>query len=233
VKKIFLICICLFPFFSKAQVLVKGKLLLEDFSTTKISVLNKNSNQTVTTDWNGVFEMEMKQMDTLVFYQKDIFFDELIVPIHVIENKALRYFLKKEGTHLDELVIDKGPLFNFGGKKLSKVEKLEVQNATKIVRNNSIGITTDAFFNRIFGRTKNIKKVISLEKKASDFTEFKFIYSDDILINEFKVPKDNVNMFVFYVIDSEGFNIEGVSAEKAYKFFLHNKVEDFKKELER
>src|SRR5690606_16755946 len=162
-----------------SQELIQGKLLLEDFSTSKFSIYNKSSKETIETDSRGIFEMKMKLNDTLIIYNEFVIFDELIVPENVIKTKALRYFLKKEGTQLSELIIDQKPIFNFGGKKLTKAEKLELQNSIKPVFNNSIGITTDGIVNRISGRSKIIKKIKLQENNERDFKEFKFIYNDE------------------------------------------------------
>src|SRR5690606_25852253 len=112
-----------------------------------------------------------------------------IVPEVVIKSKSLRYYLKKEGTTLNELVIDRGPLFNFGTKPKSKDEKLEHQNSIKPVFENSTGVTLDGVFNRISGRNKTIKKVIAFEKAEINFKALKQVYPDEVLVNEFKVPK--------------------------------------------
>ena len=212
--------------------MVQGKLLLEDFSTTKISVLNKNSNETVETDWRGLFKMQMKTNDTLVFYHNDIVFDEYVVPVAVIESKSLRYFLKKTGTQLEELVIDKGPLFDFGNKKLSESEKAELPNKIGLVQNNSVGISTDGVFNRISGRNKIIKKMISMEEVEKRFVDFKNIYSDNVLIDEFDVPKDYINVFVYFLVEQKDFEPLEVGFTERFKIYLLQTVKDFKNQFD-
>lgn len=231
-KKIVLLFFLFFFFLSNGQEMIQGKLLLEDYTTIKLSVHNKTTNETVETDLRGIFQMKMQENDTLLFFQNETIFDEFIVPESVIKSKSLRYILKKNGSTLDELVIDRGPLFNFGTKPKNKEEKLEHQNSIKKVENNSIGITMDGVFNRIFGRSRNIKKVISLEKSQRNFNNFKEVYSDKILIEEFDVPKEYVNLFVYYLVNEDDFNKDLISISDEYKLYVISKVLKFKKEYE-
>jgi len=217
---------------SFSQELIQGKLLLEDFTTIKLSVYNKNSNETIDTDSRGIFQMKMSVNDTLVFFQNEIIFDEFIVPETVLSTKSLRYFLKKDGTTLNELVIDRGPVFNFGTKPKTKVEKLEHQNSIKKVENNSIGITLDGVVNRITGRNKLIKKIISYEEEQNDFDAFKAVYSDDMLIKQFIIPKEQINIFRYFFIADPEFDRSHISLEESYQFFLNSVVLKFKKEYE-
>jgi len=230
-KKLIILIFILFSGISFSQEMIQGKLLLEDFSTIKISVFNKNSKEIIETDSRGIFKMKMNESDTLVFYQDDLIFDALIIPKHVIETKSLRYFLKKEGSILEELIIDKTPLFNLGGKKLTRAEKLEHQNSIKLVQNNSLGVTTDGIVNRISGRNNIIKKIKKFETNERDFKEFMFIYTDKKLLNEFKIPKEYINLFVYYIIDDPEFDHAKVSLNEEYHFFLIQKTETFKKEF--
>lgn len=231
-RKIFYFLFALISFKSFSQELIQGKLLLEDYTTIKVSVFNKNSKETIETDIRGIFQMKMKENDTLVFFQNETIFDEFIVPDVVIKSKSLRYFLKKEGTTLNELVIDRGPFFNFGTTPKTRDEKLEHQNSIKPVMNNSIGITLDGVFNRISGRNKTIKKIIAFEKAEINFKALKNVYPDEVLINEFKIPKDYVNMFVYFLVNEDDFNKDLIAPDEDYKIYLVSKVIKFKKEYE-
>ncbi|RRJ90621.1 hypothetical protein EG240_07970 [Paenimyroides tangerinum] len=217
---------------SFSQELIQGKLLLEDHTTIKLTVYNKNSKESIETDSRGVFQMKMSENDTLVFFQNETIFDEYIVPEVVIKSKSLRYYLKKEGTTLNELVIDRGPLFNFGTKPKSKDEKLEHQNSIKPVFENSTGVTLDGVFNRISGRNKTIKKVIAFEKAEINFKALKQVYPDEVLVNEFKVPEENINMFVYFLVNEDDFNKDLISLHDPFKYYLISKVVKFKKEYE-
>ena len=228
----------LFPFFIfstflvSGQELIQGKLLLEDFTTIKLSVYNKSSEETVETDIRGIFQMKMNENDTLVFFQNETIFDEFIVPESVIKSKSLRYFLKKDGATLKELVIDRGPVLSFGGKPKNREEKKEHQNSIKPVFNNSIGLSLDGVFNRIFGKSKDIKRVVELEKAQRKFDTFKNIYTDKILIEELNLPEEYVNMFVYYLVEEDDFNKDLVEINDDYKIYLVSKVVKFKKEYE-
>jgi len=217
---------------SFSQELIQGKLLLEDHTTIKLTVYNKNSKEMIDTDNRGIFQMKMSENDTLVFFQKETIFDEYIIPESVIKSKALRYFLKKEGTTLEELIIDRGPFFNFGGVQKTKDQKLEHQNSIKPVFNNSTGVTLDGVFNRISGRNKTIKKMISFEKAEINFEALKDVYPDEDLVKDFNVPKEYINMFVYFLVNEEDFNKDLISLDDTCKYYLHSKVVKFKKEYE-
>ncbi|WP_177760716.1 hypothetical protein [Flavobacterium sp. I3-2] len=217
---------------SFSQELIQGKLLLEDHTTIKLNVFNKNSKENIETDARGVFQMKMSENDTLVFFQNETIFDEFIVPNAVIQSKSLRHFLKKDGITLDEMVIDRGAAFNFGTTPKTKDEKLEHQNSIKPVFNNSTGVTLDGVFNRLFGRNKDIKKQISFEKEEANFKAFKNVYTDEILVNAYKVPKDYINMFVYFLVNEDDFDKKLISNEDPFKYYLISKVTKFKKEYE-
>lgn len=231
-RKIFYFTFILLSCKSFSQELIQGKLLLEDHTTIKLTVYNKNSKESIDTDTRGIFQMKMSENDTLVFFQQQTIFDEYIVPNEVIQSKSLRHFLKKDGITLDEMVIDRGNFFNFGTTPKTKDEKIELQNSIKPVFNNSTGVTLDGVFNRVFGRNKDIKKQISFEKEDANFKAFKNVYTDEILVNEFKVPKDYINMFVYFLVNEEDFNKKLISVEDPFKYYLISKVTKFKKEYE-
>lgn len=229
-KKIFFFFILSFSV--NAQEMIQGKLVLEDLTSTKVSVKNKQSNEIVETNWNGIFKMNMKENDTLVFFQKDVVFDEMLVSKDIISNKSFRYILSKEGTLLKDLIIDKAPIISFGGKSLTAAEKLEHQNSIKKVENNSIGVTLDGVFNRLSGRSKLIKKVKSMEDNERDFNAFQSIYSNETLNSVFKVPKNQITAFIYYIIDQEDFNRESVSLSEKYQLYLQEQFREFEKEYE-
>ena len=231
-KIIFLLSGLIFTSVGFSQELIQGKLLLKDYSTAKFSVYNKSTDETVETDSRGIFKMIMKANDTLVFFHKDIVFDELVVPKHVIEAKALRYFLSKEGVSLDELVIDRTPMFNFGSKKLSKTEKMERGNLIEPVFNNSTGVTLDGVFNRLSGRNNIIKKTVSFEIEDAKFKSFKQVYTDQILIDEYEIPKDYVNSFVYYLVGQDDYNKDAIALTEDFRIYLIATIEKFKKEYE-
>lgn len=231
-RKLYYLILLIISCNSFSQEMIQGKLLLEDYSTVKLFVLNKNSKETIETDSRGIFKMKMSEHDTLVFFQGNLIFDQYIVPDVVIASKSLRYILTKEGTQLDELIIDRGPNLNFGGTPKNREEKLEHQNSIKGIANNSMGITLDGVFNRISGRSKDIKRIVSLEKAERNFNNFKTVYSEELLTNQFNIPKDYVNPFIYFLVDEEDYNKDLVSLSEEYKLYLVSKVLKFKKEYE-
>lgn len=231
-KKALLIFFAIFSLQSFSQDLIQGKLVLEDLSSTKISVKNKRSNEVLETDWRGIFKMNMKLNDTLIFFQKEILFDEMIISENILKAKSFRLVLKASGTVLKDLVIEKGPIMNFGGKKLTKAEKLVHQNSIKPVFNNGIGVSTDGIFNRISGRSKIIKKVKSIEDNERDFNAFHEIYTDKILVEKINIPQNQITAFIYYIVDREYFNKGIISLDEKYQTFLRGQYLQFKEEYE-
>ena len=63
----------------------------------------------------------------------------------------------------------------------------------------------DPVINAITGRTAMLEKAAETAKKEDLMEKISYIYSEEDIVNEFKIPHEYVRGFVYYVIDNKHF----------------------------
>ena len=63
----------------------------------------------------------------------------------------------------------------------------------------------DGLFNALNGKTKMLKKVVEVEKKEKLMDKINYIYTEDDIVKQFKIPEDYVRGFIFYIVEDRSF----------------------------
>lgn len=203
-KYLFIIPLLISPFtFAQTEKTIHGKVINEDFPVQGIKVVNIITEKTVTTNNNGDFSIVVKPNDMLVFYgleynysrksidEKDIYDDNLIIRI------------EKKPIELKEVVVEKSTIDAVSTGVLLKPAK-EYTPAERKLRTATTGIL-DPLMNLITGRTNDLKKELSIEKKEMLLAKVQNLYDDDFYTNKLKIPTNYIKAFQYYIIYDDKF----------------------------
>jgi len=170
-----------------------------------IHVINKTLRKATTTDAKGVFSIDAKLNDTLVFTGVQYKLESVSVNQEIIETKLLKVFLTENINQLDEVVVgkvltgdlmsdvensDAKPDINFydvgipgykGKPKTQSERRLAEADAGKFVY---IGLGAAVNFNKVLnaitGRTKMLKNRVKLEARDELMYRVKAKFSEDL-----------------------------------------------------
>ena len=195
--------------FAQERIPLKGKVTSDFDSLDGIFVINKTAESSVTTSRGGYFTINAKANDTLIFSavqfqaidivvtDADFCKELLFVPLQVLNHEL------KELIIIDYSYINAGSLglVKAGQKQYTPAErKLATASSYKM---NPMGL--DPIFNAFSGRTAMLQKAAEIEKKEDLMQKINYIYTEEDLVGQFKIPLDYVRGFVFYIVENKYF----------------------------
>ena len=148
---------------------------------------------------------DLKIGDRLIFYIDDELVESLNVTQNILDRKVLNVLLT-ETTVLDELEIEYTNLnakLGFGAnEKYTRAERA-VKRDKELSDGQTIAahVKLDGLVNKLTGRAKLNKKVLSMEYEIQAMERFLEVYSADFLYENYKLPKDKAPYFALHMID--------------------------------
>lgn len=206
--KILLFLLSLFSVFlvsAQGRLPLNGKVTSDFDELEGIYVINKTADLSVITSRGGYFTINAQVNDTIIFSAMQFVARELVVEENDVNGKQLLFVpLEKNTRQLDELIIvdyrhinaESLGLVPKGQKQYSAAEK-------RLFTATSGGISS--LINAISGRTKMLKKAVEISKKEEIMVKINYIYTEEELMTQFKIPKDYVRGFVFYLVEDANF----------------------------
>lgn len=183
---------------------VNGKVTSDSDDLEGIYVINKTADLSVTTARGGYFTINAKLNDTIIFSAMQFVARELVLEERDIKNKELLLVpLEKNVRVLDELIIVDYRHINAESLGLVPKGQKQYTPAEKKLFTAQSGV--DALFNMLNGRTKMLKKAVETSKKEEIMAKINYIYTEEELITQFKIPKLYVRGFVFYLVEDANF----------------------------
>ena len=183
---------------------VKGKIKCDATDLEGIYVINKNADDSVNTLRGGYFTINAKVNDTLIFSGVNIVAKEITLTDEDVKSELLMIPVEKFVRQLDELIIvDYSNMINSetlglvpkGQKRLTMSEK-RVYTA----RNGG-----DGLLNFLSGRTKMLEKANETAVKVDLLDKIDYIYTEEQLISQFKIPADYLRGFVYFLVEDANF----------------------------
>lgn len=237
---------CLLLLFVTVSVLAQdkelfhGKILLDNVAVPNVFVINKNAGIETKTDVSGDFNIWASPGDVLVFYNSRIIVREITLTQNSFKSQPFLVTVNAAVNELDELIIEKG----ITSESLGLVPKGQKKNTPRERRLFTAGdfkpihllgllggsLNVDAILNKINGRTDKIKKELVIEKKRASIDRINNIYNEEDIVREFKIPKEYVQGFIFYVAEDIEFdaNMKASNTTKA-KFLMAGLAEKYLK----
>lgn len=228
------------PVIAQDRQLLHGKTLLDNTVIPDVFVINKNTGTETKTNASGNFSIPACPGDILIFYNSKIIVREIKLTQTSFTVQPFVVTVNYTANELDELVIEK----NVTSESLGLVPKGQKTNTPRERRLFTAGdfkpihllgllggsLNVDAIINKINGRTDKIKKEIVIERKMDFMDRINNIYSEEDIVREFKVPKEYVKGFVFYVAEDPVFaaNMKAQNTTMA-KFLMTGLAEKYLK----
>ena len=211
--------------------LFHGKIDADGNNVEGINIVNLVNEKSTVSDANGEFRILAKPEDLLVLSAINFEYKRKIVAAEDLNAKPVQIKMVPKVGQLDEVVITDYRNINAVSMGiLSKPAKVYTP-AERKVRAATTGLL-DPLVNLISGRTKNLKANVQLERKMVLLEKLDYLYEDDYLKNELKIPADNIAGFKYYVVeDPELANAINAKNKTLSSLILIQLSEKFKKLL--
>ena len=214
--------------------LLDGRVRLYDGNVVPVTIENKRSKEVTKADGRGYFIMDAAVGDTIRFSDKKLASVNYIIGKEDLNASRFNVLMTKRGQSLDEIIIvrkDFGDDFFEGvpNKNLTAAEKRYKKNNTVFssTSNYGMGISLDALVNMISGQKKRDKQAILYEKLDIKVQQFLDDYTREELLEDFKIPEERLEAFLYYVVAQPSFEKIKVERTEGFKLYLAQEYIDF------
>lgn len=196
---------------------IKGQVSSNGIPVEGINIMNTSTKVKVVSDSNGSFSILVKEGDILNFSAVD--YEDLRKYIKVQEFKmgAVNVDLTPKSIQLDEVIIK--DYHGISAESLGIIPKNQVRLTTAERRLQTAGdfkakdlkglllgaLAVDPILNAINGRTKMLKKELSVEKKEFLMAKLDGLFEDKYYIETLKIPEDFIKGFQYYCVEDQDF----------------------------
>lgn len=228
----------LFSIAVSAQVqALQGRVVADGNGVPNVFVINKATGIEVKTDSKGFFTMTAKPGDKITAYNNKIIVRDFMLNAESFKDVPYIISVNYNAYELDELVIDKYGKIN--SESLGIVPKGQLRRTVAERRLYTAGAMTvgtvigiDPIINAISGRTWMLRNALKTERSEALRDNIQFVYSDEELITNYKIPKEYVKGFVYYIMDNSDFARGIKEKNKTYTdFLLMTLSKDYLKQL--
>lgn len=201
-------------FFSKN---LEGRVFSKDGDVAATHVLNKTTNKATITDIDGFFSIQVHLNDTLLFSAVQFKKKQLIITSEIQHQKVLQVLLEDVVNELDEVTVTP---YNLTG---NINQDLDIIKTESIVTAHTIGLPNayarvpskaerelfeatsgggilplNPILNGISGRTKMLKDRFKRNNLYERTQRVKAFYPDSLFNTKLKVPKENIDDFLYF-----------------------------------
>ncbi|MFD0963421.1 carboxypeptidase-like regulatory domain-containing protein [Pseudofulvibacter geojedonensis] len=236
-----LIIMIVFPVLVFGQQILNGE-VSNSIDNDGIHVFNKTYQKYTITDENGLFKIPARVNDTLVFSAIQYKLTSVVITSENIKEK-LFVLLEEQINELDEVFIKpklSGNLLSdtksIKTKKQITAQTLRLPNAHVVPPSQperrlitAKSTIVDALINALSGRTKRLKKQVTLYKKTKLEDEVFSSFKEHIVYT-FYIPEDKVYDFIFFASEDKLFTqIVNTKSEVLIYEFLESKSHQYLK----
>lgn len=239
-KKLLIFVFLSFCFFSfSQQKILKGKVetgtMLSD-----ILVVNLTKEIQTTTDGFGKFSIYADSGDLLIFSAIFIKRKRFLVEDEHFE-KQITIQLETQEIEIETVEINRSDITSEslgivpkGQKKYTPAER-KLKTATDLNLEYFLLIPTlsfslDPLLNAVSGRTKKLKKGLEIERYNINLQKTYQYLSDELLVNEFKIPEDYTQGFRYFLTDNPQFvQVMNTKRKDQIIFKAFSLLEDYQK----
>ena len=204
-KQILLLLFTVLLFFqsSSSQTLLKGKVISDVSNLGEIYVTNLSTNVKTITDSNGLFSIEAKPYQVLVFSGLKIERKFLnLKPIDFSTN-LLSVKVYPKAIQLEEVEIKNYPQITAASLGIVSKNVKTYTPAERKLMSESSGLGIIQLINAINGRTKELKKNLEVEKKEKLLERFSTLFKEEFYTKTLKIPSEYIKGFQIFAIDDK------------------------------
>lgn len=197
--------------------IIYGKVISQAVDLQGINVMNLVNEKSVVTNSNGEFQILAKEDDLLILSSERFEYKRKRIEKEDFDSKIIQIEMVSRPGQLEEVVIV--DYQNFNAVNLGVLEKPAKQFTPAERRLQTAGdfkpihllailggtLPVDPIINAINGRTKRLKKEISVEKREFRLKEIDSFYEDIFYLETLKIPKENIMGFKYFLTEDEDF----------------------------
>lgn len=231
-KNLFLLFL-IFPLFLSAQErrTLYGRVISDGdgVGVPAAFVINTKAGVETKTNALGNFTIEAAVGDKIAVYNSKIQVREFRITEASFEEKPFTVSVQVTAFEMEELVIE-DTINSVSLGIVPKDQKQYTYAEKKVFTATSTPV--DALLNAISGKTKLLKKGLETERKEMLMEKIGYLYSEEDIMEEFKIPEEYVRGFVFYVAEDKEFS-EALKSknETLAKFLMQGLATEYLKVL--
>lgn len=200
--------------FAQGRKALRGAVISGGIGVPNVFVINKQTGDETRTDSQGNFNIAAKAGDRMAVYGESVETRDFSVTEDSFRTQPFTVSVEYKATELEEVVVedDKKDPYAVGQQgrnaKHTSQERKAIAGARIGPRINDptvqgVAINGDGIINLFTGKRKAIKRALEMERKEKLITTFKGMYDEVVLNEEFGIPKENVDGFVFFVTEDK------------------------------
>lgn len=214
---IFFIFLSNITFSQSKEKMIHGKIIAPINNTSGINVMNLVNEKSVLTDANGEFYILAKADDLLILSSENFEYNRKLIQEEDFGAKIVTIEMVPKPGQLEEVVITKYQNFNAvdlgilskPAKEYTPAER-RLKTAGDFKPIHLLGILggslpIDPILNAINGRTKRLKKEISIEKREFRLKEIEDLYDNNFYVQTLKIPTEYIMGFKYFLTEDEDF----------------------------
>lgn len=197
---LYLIISILTTILSYGQKTIYGVVTVENASAEGIHVTNLVSEKATITNEKGEFWLDVKEDDLIVFSAVHLNYWRKSISSADIKSGKIEIIMSAKVSELEEVVLTDYSRINAKDLGIINYTPKSYTPAERRLRTATTGLL-DPLLNWMSGRTKQLKKDIGIEKKEFMISWLDDNFEDTDFTNTFKIPKEYVDGFKFYVVE--------------------------------
>jgi hypothetical protein len=225
--------------------LIKGQITADAVPLSGINIINTSNEINSVSDQYGNFSITAKEGDILSFSAVDYETFRKIINKQEFNLGSIVVNMTAASIELKEIVINGHP--EISAENLGIIPRDQVKLTTAERRLQTAGdfkpihllgllgglLAVDPILNAINGRTKRLKKEVTLERKELLMAKMEYLFEDKYYIETLIIPKEHIKGFQYYCVEDADFTSSLQSKNKTMSMFLMvGLASDFNKNIE-
>lgn len=211
---------------------VKGQITSDAIPLEGVNITNTLNKISVVSDKYGAFSVLAKEGDVLAFSAVNCEPLRKFISKQEFNSGSIIVNMTTRNIELDEVVINKHPEISAENMgiiprdqiKLTPAER-RLQTAGDFKPIHLLGLlggllAVDPILNAINGRTKMLKKEVTVEKKEFLMAKLEVLFEDKYYIEKLKIPEEEIRGFQYYCVEDADFVSSLKDKNKSMCMFL-------------
>jgi hypothetical protein len=200
--------------FAQGRKALRGTVNSGGVGVPDVFVINKQTGDETRTDSRGNFNIAAKAGDRMAVYGASVETRDFSVTEESFQHTPFTVSVEYKATELEEVVVEdeKKDPYAAGQQgrnaKHTSQERKAIAGARIGPRVNDptvqgVAINGDGIINLFTGKRKAIKRALEMERREKLITNFKGMYDEVVLNEEFGIPKEHVDGFIFFCVENK------------------------------
>lgn len=214
---------------------IHGRILIADASPLGVIILNLSTEKETVSDTNGKFSIAANEGDVLVFHASNLDGQRKIIDKQDYDSAYFEIRMTSKIEQLDEVEISKSKITALSVGVLSSPVKQYTPSERRLKTAGEFkpihllgllggSLPLDPIINAINGRTKRLRKEITVEHREMLITKINERYSDAFFTDELGIPFANIGGFKYYLIEFEEFERAFLLKQETQTFFIMSRL---------